>query len=662
MPAAFPTLFSPFRLGRRDLRNRIGFPAMSCRLASGGRASAAMGDLLEARAAGGAALIITEALAAAPSAAVASRISAFDEAALPGLAGLAEAVTRQGALPIGQLWHPGSANRGQRALDAVGASAVADGMSWTVPRVLEPAEIEALIADYAASAHRLERAGFAGVEVSAAHGFLPLQFLSRVSNRRSDDWGGSLANRSRFLREILRAIRAACGPEFLMGLKLPADDGIPGSVDPEEAARITAAVVADTPPDWLCYSQGSHGWSLAMHSPDAHEPLAPYRALWRAMRPAAGGVPIAAVGRIADPATAEDILASGDADLVMLARPLLADPQWPAKAAASQAGSIRPCLHCNVCWGEINRGNPMACSVNPLAGSGREMRPAAPAAAPRHVVVVGTGVAGLQAALTAARRGHRVTLLGGPGGGAAGNSRLGGGAGNRRLGGAAALAAELPGGEGVRQFLDWLRREAADAGIAFRPAAPAVEAVLALRPDAVVLASGAAMSLPDGFTDDGTGRDLRSLLAEGVPARGGLAVLFDHDHTQATYDAAELLAQRFERLVLATPREGIAQDMPTLSAQGVHRRLAALKVTILPYRRPVSHQGGVVLLQHLLTGEEEVLAPAALFAWSTPRVPRHALLAPLRAAGVAVHLAGDALAPRLMLSAIREGDAVGEAL
>ncbi|MFC7557022.1 hypothetical protein ACFQU7_39660 [Pseudoroseomonas wenyumeiae] len=187
-------------------------------------------------------MVITEALPAARSAATPTRVSAFSEEALPDLGAMAEVIARHGALPVGQLWHPGSANRGQQVVDAVGASAVPDGLSWTVPRILADAEIEALCGEYAETARRLQRAGFAGVEVSAAHGFLPLQFLSPVSNLRQDRWGGDLWNRSRFLRTILALIRERCGPGFLVGLKMPADDGVAGSIDPEEAARITALI------------------------------------------------------------------------------------------------------------------------------------------------------------------------------------------------------------------------------------------------------------------------------------------------------------------------------------------------------------------------------------------------------------------------------------
>jgi 2,4-dienoyl-CoA reductase-like NADH-dependent reductase (Old Yellow Enzyme family) len=643
-PPTFPRLFAPFSLAGRKLRNRIGYAAMTTRMPRDGAVTEALVAHLTARAAGGAGLIVTEALAACRSGAVPARVAAFDEAQLPGLSRLAEIVESHGAALVGQLWHAGNAHRDARALHAVGPSPVVDAASWTVPRALTGNEIEGLVEEYSDSAARLQRAGFAGVEISAAHGFLPLQFLSPVTNLRDDRWGGDAAGRSAFTRAVLRAVRDRCGPGFILGLKMPADDGVPGSVGPVEAARLVEAIVADTPPDWLCFSQGSHGPSLWMHAPDMHEAPMPFRAAWAPLRSAAGAVPVAAVGRITSPAMAEALLESGDADLVMLARPLLADPQWPSKAAAGRAEAIRPCIYCNACWGEIDRAATVGCSVNPRAGTSADAAPPpALAVAPGRVVVVGAGVAGMQAAAVAAERGHRVTLLG---------ARV-------EAGGAARVHAALPGCGDIGRFLNYLDRRLAAAGVE-RRVGHRLDDVLALTPQAVVLATGARMVPPPAG-----GQDLRTavaaLLAEERP-RGGLAVLFDHDHTAETYAAAELLLARFDRLLLLTPRDGIARDVPAIYAQGVHRRLARAgdRFTLLIHREPVALEDGALRIRHILTGAETVVPGVALFTYSTPRRPRNGLEAALAERGVTVLRAGDAVAPRLMLSAVRDGQFAGE--
>jgi hypothetical protein len=185
--------------------------------------------------------------------------------------------------------------------------------------------------------------------------------------------------------------------------------------------------------------------------------------------------------------------------------------------------------------------------------------------------------------------------------------------------------------------------------------------ILALAPDAVILATGATMPPPRGFCDhDGTARDIRAVIAD--PPRGASAVLLDLDATQATYDAAELLAERFGETIVVTPRDAIARDTPVLVAQGILRRLAAKRVRLLTCHDAVALRGGTLALRHALTGETSDITGVDLFTYATARVPRDELAQPLRDAGIAVRLVGDALAPRLMLSAVRDGQEAADAL
>lgn len=648
MSLALPHLFSTMRLGTRLLRNRIGFASLSTRFAANGRVTDRLIRHVSARAAGGAGLIVTEAMCASRTAQEPVRVFAFDEGSLEGLTRLGDAVSAHGVPLIGQLWHGGSAKLTGRALDAVGVSPVADGMSWTVPRAMTGAEIEALIAEYAESSARLQRAGFAGAEVSAAHGFLPLQFLSPRTNRRQDEWGGDVIGRTRFIRSIIRAIRAACGAHFIVGLKLPADDFVPGSIPIDESESITRTIVADQPPDYLCYSQGNHGWSLRHHAPDMHDGPAPFRALTARLRLAAGGIPVAAIGRYGDPDIAEAALADGACDLVMMARPMLADPELPRKAAAGEHAAIRPCIACNACWGEIIGGRPVGCSVNGRAGRADELAKPPIVGASAHVVVVGAGVAGLEAARIAAARGHHVTLLGA----------------SDTTGGKAALHACLPGCADIAGVIAWQTREVQNAGVAIRSGAVVnADAVLALSPDRVILATGARLAPPEGLRCDEAPQDARQVAAATVSREGrlgGTIVMFDHDHTAMTYALAELLASRSDRVILLTPRETVARDLPLVYAQGVHARLAKAKVTITPYARPVHFGNGRLVWRHELTGEEAEIAGIDLFTYATPRIPNDELAGSLRAAGLAPMLVGDARMPRAMLSAMAEGHAAGE--
>jgi NADPH-dependent 2,4-dienoyl-CoA reductase/sulfur reductase-like enzyme len=255
------------------------------------------------------------------------------------------------------------------------------------------------------------------------------------------------------------------------------------------------------------------------------------------------------------------------------------------------------------------------------------------------VVVVGAGPAGLQAARIAAERGHDVALLGA----------------SAQPGGKLRWEAALPGRAEHQRLIDWMMRGAEQAGVTFSLGrAASVDALRALDPDHVVLATGSHQRRPDGF--DGAGVTAREwAIANGSPA--GTAVLFDMDHSAATYAVADALAARHQRLVLLTPRTQLARNVNYCSAIGIHRRLYAAGVEIVLAVEPVSLESGVLAMRNVFTGEMREIADVALFVWSTPRIADDALAQPLQAAGIDTRLVGDCMAPRNLLCAIHEGEA-----
>src|SRR5689334_11611389 len=273
------------------------------------------------RAKGGAALIVTEPLSMARHQTMPNKVRIWNDDNVEGLKRWADAVESHDCRLLGQLQDPG---RGRHAPGknpvAVGASYLPDDISWTVPHVLSADEIRRMIADFAQSAQRLQRCGFSGVEISAGHGHLFHQFLSPWSNARDDEYGGDLEGRTRFLTQLLTALRETCGRGFIVGIKLPGNDGVAGGIGPEEAARITQHITRTGDVDYVCFAQGSHARSLELHVPDGNGPRAPYVQLIRELRRAAGGVPVIALGRITDPAEADSIIERGDAELVALGR------------------------------------------------------------------------------------------------------------------------------------------------------------------------------------------------------------------------------------------------------------------------------------------------------------------------------------------------------
>ncbi|WP_052340929.1 FAD-dependent oxidoreductase [Salinarimonas rosea] len=655
---AYPAIHAPLTLAGRPLKNRIVHASMTTRMQKNGRVTEPLIRYYENRARGGAAMVVSEPLAMLGRQAGDPKVQVRDPEAAAGLARWAAALEAHGALLLAQLQHPGRGRHHPgRTVDAISASALPDALSWTMPHALDASEIAALVAEFAESARRLADLGFAGVEISAGHGHLFHQFLSPASNRRLDAYGGDTERRTRLVRDLVRALKGACGPGFVVGVKLPAEDGVRGGVDGHEAGEIARLVAGTGDVDYVAFVRGAHDRSLEDHLPDRHGPPIPWRAMLAALRPACAGVPLMALGRITDPAEAEGLLAGGEAELVGLGRPLLADPAWLEKARAGRSDEIRYCLSCNSCWGYgTTFGRSLSCVTNPRVARPDEVWFVPPAAErARRIVVVGTGPAGMEAACVAAARGHAVTVLG------RGN----------RIGGRLALAAELPGGESLSSVPDWQASAAARHGVDIRLGVDAdVETVAALAPDAVVLATGAEMTSPDWLPPDyaaeGIVPDLGAAMASlhGRRARqGGTAVVYDMDHGEAVYAAVERLAALFDRVVVVTPREAIAMDLFLVARQGVLRRLSRLGVEVVMLVEPVWTDAfeteGRLALEHVYTGARTEIPDVVFLAYATPRRPADGLAAALAARGIPLHRVGDARSPQDLMFATATGHEAG---
>jgi hypothetical protein len=393
-----------------------------------------------------------------------------------------------------------------------------------------------------------------------------------------------------------------------------------------------------------------------MHVPDGHTPRLAYMPLLRQLRDALQDTPVMALGRITDPAEAEGILARGEADLVGLGRPLITDPAWLNKAMAGRTHAIRYCVSCNTCWERITAlASPVACDNNPRVGQPDEVdfwpRPAGER---KRVVVIGAGVAGLEAAWTLAARGHEVTVFGA----------------SRQAGGKARLHALLPGNEDISSVFDYQLAAATKAGARLLLGETATaECVLRLMPQAVVLATGSRMVppdwLPSQILDAGFVPDLRSAIAQVLELRErqpGTAVIYDTDQSEGTYAAAELLKARFERVVLVTPREGLCQFGSVVTRQGVWRRMLqrGIEVHMLSELRwtPAAEDGELECV-NVYTGAVQTIGGVSFVAWATPRAPETGLQAAIEAAGIPVHAIGDAACARSILAATSEGHALG---
>jgi 2,4-dienoyl-CoA reductase-like NADH-dependent reductase (Old Yellow Enzyme family) len=656
---AFSHLAQPLAGPRLRLKNRVVHPAILTLLVQEQMVSDAFLRYHANRAKGGAAMIVVEPVNALSwQSRRATQLNVYDDSALTGLTRLADEVHRHDCRLLAQIQDRGRGNYSRARPDITyGASALPDDESGAVPYPLSADEVAEMIAAFAAAARHLENAGFDGVELSSAHGHLFHQFLSPHSNHRQDRYGGDFPSRLRLLEELIAAIRDACGPEFVIGLKLPADDGIKGGIDLSEAKRITAALADPETVDFMAFAWGSQSNTLHWHVPDGHWPRMPYVRQISELREVAEGIPVMALGRIVDPNEAEAVLAANQADLVGIGRAMITDPAWTRKALSGRSYAIRPCVSCNTCWGSVATPTAIACDNNPALATANEID-GVPMLSNgfRRVVVVGGGVAGLEAAWVASARGHEVTLFSASG----------------TLGGRARLAAALPGAEGLAGVYDYQTEEARSRGVSIELGVRAEAAdISGLAPDHIILASGARMAWPEDLmgieADFSEIPNLPSAIADLLAHPGrysGTAVVIDEDHGSFTYNAIDWLSQHFDRVVLLTSRDSVARHEHRVARQGIIERLLGRGVEIQPFRLPDLRTGeledGMVgHRQAIGDGPRQIIEDVSFLSYAAHREPRLELLPPLRAAGHQPRLIGDARAPRTLLHATREGYAAG---
>ena len=442
----YPLLFAPIRIGGATMRNRVALAPMTvCFGERDGTVTERQVEFLEARAAGGVGMVMTEGAAvSAIGRGWDHHFCAYDDRYVDGLSRIATAVQRHGALAWLQLMHTGrrtpSSVIGAQPVSATGRRS--PGGSWEVPRRLSTDEVYEVIDEFVAAIVRGARAGFDGVELHGGHAYLINQFLSPGKNDRDDEFGRDTGGRTRFATEIIRRAHANLGDDYPIGVRLSLVEFEPNGIaieDTQEIVQILERAGA-------AYIDGSAGVStltreLHWTTGTGEATLSEYAAKVRPLL----GIPYMTVGRILRPETAERVLRERTADIIGLGRALIADPQWLVKAREERPFMI--CIGCNGCQQRAEH-RQSGCPVNPQAGHEYEYRPA-PAAQRRRVLVINSGVGGIEAALQAARRGHDVRLacVGLP------------------FGGLLGLRARIPGNEEVAEAVSEFARLCAEARI-----------------------------------------------------------------------------------------------------------------------------------------------------------------------------------------------------
>jgi 2,4-dienoyl-CoA reductase (NADPH2) len=644
-------LFSPLRIGPVVVPNRIVFSAHLTNYAEGGLPSEQHAAYYEARAAGGAGLIITEEHSThATDWPYEKLIHGFHPEVVPGYRRITERVHRHGVPIFAQINHNGGqASSMYTRLPVWAPSPVADPLFREVPKEVDRREIAEIVAGYARVAGHCKAGGFDGIELQCSHSSIVRGFLSPATNIRTDEYGGSLPNRARLLLDILAAVRDAIGRDLALGVRLCGDELIEGGTTIDEAVEVARMVEATGLADYLNTSIGVATASLFMIEASMHVPPGYALFIPSALRKAVD-LPVIGVGRFKDPVQAERALDDGHCDLVGVVRGQIADADFAAKAQAGLTDDIRLCLSCNQeCVGRMGLNRWLGCIENPRTGreadwTGLPLR----AAAPRRVVVVGGGPAGLQAAATAASRGHDVTVF----------ER------DDVAGGQARLAATVPNraefGDIVRNLVHACRV----AGVDVRYGVDAdASTVLAESPDAVVVATGAAPLRPWWAPADADRIvDVRDVL-EGRASPDGRVVVVDEVGFHQATSVAEVLADRGCDVAVITPGMVVGQDLGiTLDMEGWNIRAAAKGIAQLTDLVPDgwSPDEGLGVLHHT-TGEHRVLA-CDWVVLAGPAQPVDALYFELKSRGVEVHRVGDAVAPRRAHAAVVEGQRVGAAV
>lgn len=646
-------VYEPLKIKGVEIRNRISRSSHGTNLSDYGRITDRLIDYHVARAKGGVGLTFLEAATVHPSSVLS--LANMDDTVIDGYRRLMAAIRPHGMRVFQQIWHGGHIYPVLDQSPPWGVSAVPNPATGIVPNPMGLAEIEEVIAYFAQAARRCVEGGIEGIEVHASHGYLIMQFLNPLVNRRTDRYGGSLENRMRFLREVLIAVRAQVPHDYPVGIRMGASTG-EGGLEEQELAIVVERLQAEGLIDFLDLSWSDYfnfKFVAAMDQPVGYQLSSSEK-----IAAASKDIPRFMIGRFRTLDEAEQLLRDGVTDFVHMTRAHIADPDIVRKTQAGHPEQVRACIGCNqACWQGVNLGYPLACTINPAAGREGDLAEdlIVPSDSPGTVVVVGGGPAGMEAARVAALRGHKVVLFeAGP-----------------DLGGQVSVARRAPRLHTIGDIAFWLEQEIYRLGVDVRTSSYAeADDIAAEAPDIVVIASG---SIPrdngiqyaypaepvEGFDQPHVISSIDLLAA--TPANlGKSAVVFDDVGHYEAVAAAEFLLSKGLKVAFVTRFASVAPQLDHVTrVDPAFRRFANEGDFRLLVRSRIDAIGADSCTVRTLYRAEPEEIPADTVVFINAKEPMRTVYDDLRDRGFEqgrnLVIVGDARAPRDLHLAITEG-------
>src|SRR5881296_1466492 len=655
MPYEFRSLFTPIRVGSVTLKNRIYSSGHAEAMAEGGRPTARLARYHEAKAQGGCALTIfggSSSVHPSSPAAAWKQIANHDDSIIPAYRTIADAVHRHDCLVFTQLTHLGRRAQSDPEVSPVllAPSQIPERVHREVPHELEPEQIAALVRAFGNAARRCRVGHLDGIEISMAHNHLIDQFWCPLFNQRTDEYGGSLENRMRFAFEVLAEIRREVGRDFVVGARISGDEFTAGGLSARDMAEIARRLAASGLVDFLSIiGGGAHTYELqAAAVPNMSYATGVYVPLAAAIKHAAPGMPIFHASRIVDPVHADRAVAAGHLDVVGMTRALIADPDLPRKAREGRFDDIRTCVGANEgCIDRIYQGKPVTCVQNPATGREVELADVRAATKPKRVVVVGGGVAGLEAARMAALRGHRVVLF-----------EMA-----AELGGQVLLAARAPARAEYAGIVRFLAAQIRKLDVEVRLGVEATpSAVLAERPEAVIVATGSHPYIPSVPGSDGKHVVTDRAVLGGVATVGANVVVVDDVHPQEALSTAELLLDLGKRVEVISPLFYVGQDIGVTSIAPLYARLHTRGIVLTPCSELRAVEGSTVVVANVHSGVERRVESVDTVVLAAGSRSTDGLYRALKGRVPELYAAGDCVAPRGVHQAILDGTRVARAI